>query len=589
MKSWIILSLLSIASLTSKAQSVGINTDGSAPHSSAIFDIKSNNKGLLAPRMSSAERAAIAAPAKGLIVFDNTTSSYWFFNGAAWVNQQSMTLPFSATENSAVDVYAITNNGTGAALTGRNNGNGRAGIFEILHANNMSNALEVTSNSIGNAVSQQGNAGYFELSNPNSVGSAVRAKVSTSLSTIGAAAVYGEAAGTGGSAGVFYASNPAGESRALYALTKGNGTALYTRAEGSGDAIEALMTGTGRAAYLRNNNPDNPAHTLMASSNSQGSPAQYGSGAAGYFEITNPASVAPAIHATVNTPFGNLGAAAVFAESKGTGGAAAFFYQSNTSGNGDAIIGLTKGNGDAISAYTEGYGNALYGQGSGDGLSLYAYKPSNSTGGAALFQKMNSSLNDAVFIIDDGLGSALRVLHTGAAGNILKLQSGSQEFPTTVARVNKNGRGFFNDGTQVGGADLAEAFNVTGDRLQYETGDVLVIATGKDRAVERSAIPYSNLVAGVYATKPGVLLTEEHIDSDLSDKVPMGVIGVIPTKVCLEGGAIRRGDMLVTSSLPGVAMKADLTKVKTGQVIGKALQDYEGQEVGKINVLVSVK
>jgi hypothetical protein len=71
--------------------------------------------------------------------------------------------------------------------------------------------------------------------------------------------------------------------------------------------------------------------------------------------------------------------------------------------------------------------------------------------------------------------------------------------------------------------------------------------------------------------------------------VPMGVIGVIPTKVCLEGGAIKRGDLIVTSSTPGVAMKADIDKVKPGQVIGKALQDYNEPGIGKINVLVSVK
>ena len=71
--------------------------------------------------------------------------------------------------------------------------------------------------------------------------------------------------------------------------------------------------------------------------------------------------------------------------------------------------------------------------------------------------------------------------------------------------------------------------------------------------------------------------------------VPMGVVGVIPTKVCLEGGTIKRGDLLVTSSVAGVAMKADPDKVKVGQVIGKALQEYNGTSVGKINVLVSIK
>jgi hypothetical protein len=69
----------------------------------------------------------------------------------------------------------------------------------------------------------------------------------------------------------------------------------------------------------------------------------------------------------------------------------------------------------------------------------------------------------------------------------------------------------------------------------------------------------------------------------------MGVIGVLPTKVCLEGGAISRGDLLVTSSIPGVAMKADPDKVKIGQVLGKALEGYNNQGINKIKVLVSIK
>jgi hypothetical protein len=53
------------------------------------------------------------------------------------------------------------------------------------------------------------------------------------------------------------------------------------------------------------------------------------------------------------------------------------------------------------------------------------------------------------------------------------------------------------------------------------------------------------------------MLTEESIDVELSCYVPMGVVGVIPTKVCDEGGAIKRGDLLVTASKTGYAMKAD--------------------------------
>jgi hypothetical protein len=57
-----------------------------AAHSSAILDIKSTTKGLLIPRMTTAQRIAIITPAKGLIVFDNDTNSGWFYNGSAWSN-----------------------------------------------------------------------------------------------------------------------------------------------------------------------------------------------------------------------------------------------------------------------------------------------------------------------------------------------------------------------------------------------------------------------------------------------------------------------------------------------------------------------
>src|SRR5262249_5673413 len=158
-----------------------------------------------------------------------------------------------------------------------------------------------------------------------------------------------------------------------------------------------------------------------------------------------------------------------------------------------------------------------------------------------------------------------------------------------VIRFNKAGRGFFNGGTQNSGADVAEMFDVVGGPQGYEPGDVLIISTESDRTVTRSNSAYSTLVAGVYATKPGVILTHEHIDTDVGDKVPMGVIGVIPTKVCSEGGAIHRGDLIVTSSKPGVAMKADPDKVRIGQVIGKALENFEGTSVGIINIMVNVK
>src|ERR1700712_5541543 len=63
---------------------IGINGDGSAPDSSSMLDIRSTTKGILVPRMTSTQRAAIKSPARGLLVYDSTTTSFWFHNGVVW-------------------------------------------------------------------------------------------------------------------------------------------------------------------------------------------------------------------------------------------------------------------------------------------------------------------------------------------------------------------------------------------------------------------------------------------------------------------------------------------------------------------------
>ena len=68
------------------SQSLSINTDGSTANASAMLDIKSLTKGLLVPRMSRTERDAIAAPATGLMIFQNAPDSigFYFYNGSSW-------------------------------------------------------------------------------------------------------------------------------------------------------------------------------------------------------------------------------------------------------------------------------------------------------------------------------------------------------------------------------------------------------------------------------------------------------------------------------------------------------------------------
>jgi len=485
--------------------------------------------------------------------------------------------------------------GTSVGVFGRvglNSGTGKAGRFVNTNISNDRNTFEVESNGGGNIPdNSEGNVSSFLNTNTNSVSAAVRGEVKTIFGNFGAAGIYGLASGTGGFGGLFYTSNVSGNGRALVAISDGNGDAILANAGKDGDAIEANAEGngraifgwvptfgTGQAAEFKNFNTSNTRSVLTATN--------VGNGLAGDFFVDNTNGTSAAVKGKVNSQFANFGTAGIYGESAGTGGFGGLFYASNASGNGPALIALTEGNGNAITANAGKNGDGVEATVDGTGSAIYGWVPNFGTGKAGYFRNFNNANGQpVVHVTTTGTGSTLLINHQGPSGNIAVFQSAS----ANVARIDKAGKGFFNNGTQNSGADVAEAFDVEGNTADYEPGDILVISTDTDRTIEKSSQPYSTLVAGVYATKPGVLLTEENIDSELIGKVPMGVIGVIPTKVCLEGGTIKRGDLLVTSSISGVAMKGDPKKVQIGQVLGKALQDYTEHGIGKIKVLVSIK
>lgn len=123
--------LLLMQAVTLNAQNIGIGTN--TPHSSAILDLSSSSKGLLLPRMTSAQRQAIATPAKGLLVYDTDANNVYAFNGVSWTETggagSGFSLPFAGTANSSGYAMDIANSGTGAAL--RAYGFNNSGIVSI--------------------------------------------------------------------------------------------------------------------------------------------------------------------------------------------------------------------------------------------------------------------------------------------------------------------------------------------------------------------------------------------------------------------------------------------------------------------------
>jgi hypothetical protein len=158
-----------------------------------------------------------------------------------------------------------------------------------------------------------------------------------------------------------------------------------------------------------------------------------------------------------------------------------------------------------------------------------------------------------------------------------------------VFRVGDTGDVHADGGFYSNGADFAEEFTVAGTPKDYQPGDVLVIDRDSDRRVGRSQEPYSTFVAGIYSTKPGMIGSPHGIDEDASvPEIPMAMVGVVPTKVTTENGQIARGDLLVTSSKAGYAMKGTDRTRMVGAVVGKALQPLERGE-GVIQVLVTLQ
>ena len=183
----------------------------------------------------------------------------------------------------------------------------------------------------------------------------------------------------------------------------------------------------------------------------------------------------------------------------------------------------------------------------------------------------NSTINGGVVVNANG-------------GNLyLGMTSGTHKF-----RVDYTGKVYADGGSVTSGADFAESVAVSGSTSLYEAGDLLAIEHGARRRLTLSSTPYSTMVAGIYSTKPGVLATPHPIDDKLEGEVPLAVVGIVPCKVTAENGAIHEGDLLVTSSHPGYAMKGKDRKRMLGAVVGKALEPLP-KGTGVIQVLVTLQ
>jgi hypothetical protein len=124
---------------------------------------------------------------------------------------------------------------------------------------------------------------------------------------------------------------------------------------------------------------------------------------------------------------------------------------------------------------------------------------------------------------------------------------------------------------------------------KLEPATVVVLDAAHEDQVRASTTAYDTSVAGVVSSKPGLILG---VAAEGKEKI--ATTGRVKVRVDATRAAIAIGDLLVTSDVPGTAMKSQPMEIngrkfhQPGTVIGKALQPLsEGR--GEILVLLSLQ
>ena len=127
-------------------------------------------------------------------------------------------------------------------------------------------------------------------------------------------------------------------------------------------------------------------------------------------------------------------------------------------------------------------------------------------------------------------------------------------------------------------ADLAEVY-ATND-ISLTSGDLVSFDPTLTAGVKKSTGAYDPKLLGVVSTQPAK--TIGGTGGEGLTGIPIALSGRVPVKVSTENGPIQPGDMLTTSSIPGVAMKA----TKPAYIIGRAFNSFVEKGIGMVLAFV---
>ncbi len=204
---------------------------------------------------------------------------------------------------------------------------------------------------------------------------------------------------------------------------------------------------------------------------------------------------------------------------------------------------------------------------------------SNASNASTERMRITAGTTATVSFLDSNVGvgttnAPAKLTVQGASGsNLIAAYSGSARVFVVKGTGEVRADGvFYGESFNTGNADVAERINVS---EWVEAGCVVEIDSEHPGFFRKSSEPYCRRVAGIVSTAPGVILGNSHeeMTDEWSDNRPMlAIAGRVPVKVSTENGPIQVGDLLVSSSTPGVAMRGSDPSACVGSVVGKAME-----------------
>ena len=322
---------------------------------------------------------------------------------------------------------------------------------------------------------------------------------------------------------------------------------------------------------------------------------RFGISLAGWSEIVNFNGNGYIIGTTLNTPlvFGTYGAERMRIAGSGDVGIGTTTPLQKLHVVGNAMIenlDATSYVGLNLNPGTGGHGGGLYSMGTN-----YTVQP-NTANDAGTLALMGYEPN------------GISLTASNAAGNIRMYTAGSGS-GTERLRVTANGN--VGIGTQTPAAklhvvgDIIATGNITGLKVigavyqdvaewvpatsDMTPGTVVVLNLDKNNEVMPSSRQYDTAVAGVVSAAPGIILGIEG-----ESKEQIATTGRVKVRVDARTQPVRVGDLLVTSDMPGTAMRSEPMDIngrkfhQPGTIIGKALDPLEGG-IGEVLVLLSMQ